>query len=72
MKQRQSVILLLLGVATATLGPMCSGDNFSCALDSSSNIKCWGGNSWSAPTGTYKALSCQGKGGVAIDSNNEI
>ena len=71
-----ALLLLLTALmspsAYATIGPMCCGDNFCCALDASRSVTCWGGNSFSAPTGTYKALACYGKGGVAIDDNMQL
>jgi hypothetical protein len=30
------------------------------------SVDCWGGNTFSAPSGNYKALSCHGKAGIAI------
>ena len=69
------MIFTILGVASATLGPMCSGEGFSCALNDG-KMNCWDRNSdefsYDTPNGTYTALTCQGPGGVAIDSNNEI
>ena len=44
----------LLPVPTAaTLGPMCCGDNYCCALTAAKSIWCWGGNQftvqWPSP-----------------------
>lgn len=51
---------------------MCCGDNFCCNLNDAGKMTCWGGNTFTPPTGTYKAMACHGKAGVAIDSTNKI
>jgi len=66
-------ISAFLGYASATVGQMCCGDNFCCSLNSSSAMECWGGNTdWTPPSGSFKAISCAGKAGVAINSDNTI
>jgi hypothetical protein len=66
-------ISFLLGHTVATVGNMCCGDNFCCSLNSNSAMECWGGNKeWTPPSGSFKAISCAGKAGVAIASDNTI
>lgn len=55
-----------------TLGPLCCGDNFCCALTISRTLTCWGGHSFTPPSGTFKALACYGKAGVAVDDSDAI
>ena len=62
----------LLQGSLATLGPMCCGDNFCCNLYGTGEMKCWGGNSFEAPTGSYKAIACHGKAGIGIDTDDKI
>ena len=55
-----------------TLGAMCCGDNFCCALTTSRSLTCWGGHKFTVPSGTYKAVACYGKAGVAVDDSDQI
>ena len=63
-----AVVLQVAG----TVGPMCCGDNFCCVLTPSRSLGCWGGNSFAVPAGVFKAVSCQGKAGVALGDDDTI
>ena len=70
----QLLLALLPAASVATLGPMCCGDNFCCALSPSKSISCWGGggNPFTPPSGSFAALSCAGKAGIAVDDTGAI
>jgi|Transcript_32146 hypothetical protein len=55
-----------------TLGALCCGDNFCCGLTSTRAVSCWGGHSFTPPSGTFKGLACHGKAGVAIDDSSQV
>ena len=65
-------ILCATLLVAMTLGAMCCGDNFCCALTATRSLTCWGGYSFTIPSGTYKAVACYGKAGVAVDDSDQI
>uniref|UniRef100_A0A0G4H7J6 SRCR domain-containing protein n=1 Tax=Chromera velia CCMP2878 TaxID=1169474 RepID=A0A0G4H7J6_9ALVE len=66
------VLSVLVPSASATLGTSCCGDNFCCSIMSDNSVSCWGGNSFSAPSGSFQYLTCDGKAGIAVSEDLTI
>jgi hypothetical protein len=64
--------LMTASLTQANIGPLCCGDNFCCSVKSDKGVQCWGGNSFSAPAGTFKGIACHGKAGVGLAEDNTI
>eukprot|EP01047_Picozoa_sp_COSAG01_P082178 COSAG01_NODE_16676_length_1216_cov_1.014324_2_plen_331_part_01 len=67
--------------AYAYMSPMCCGDNFCCAVESTGSVSCWGGNSFDSvtPSGTtlgslsrISHIACAGKSLVVVNSALQI
>ena len=70
----QNIVMMLMSASLteANIGPICCGDNFCCSVKTDKGVECWGGNDFTAPSGTFKGITCHGKAGVGIASDNTI
>ena len=72
LRRALAVAAWLITTVGGTVGPLCCGDNFCCALTAGRKLGCWGGAGFAIPAGVFKAVSCQGKAGVAIGDDGVI
>jgi hypothetical protein len=68
-----AVLLSLSANVHGYLSPLCCGDNFCCSVMSDQSVSCWGGQTFSAPSGnSFKAVACAGKTLVTVGTDDKI